>query len=92
MHYSLYLPACSNQYIPINWSQHLRCVAVSSYGRHFSVWAVKDKWWEIGGSAVSNKEQSVKHLCSIKLHQPWARRKAAVTLATSHVKSHCVSF
>ncbi len=66
----------SLQSIPVRHpdpAQCFRCLAVSSYSRCFSVWAVKDKWWETRGSAVSNEEQSVRHLCSIQLHPPQAK-------------------
>lgn len=62
-----YMPTCisSQQSIPISLTQHFCRAAVSSYSRCFSVWAVKDKRWEMGGSVVSAKVQSVRHLCSI---------------------------
>lgn len=47
----------------------VKCATVSSCDRCFSAWAVKDKWREMWGSAVSNNKQSVRHLASICYHQ-----------------------
>ena len=72
----------------------VKCETESMFGKCLCgrVWqvlhckAVKDKWWEVAGSLVSDEQQSGRHLPSIESNSRWLRQATAALLTMGNIK------
>ena len=72
----------------------VKCETESMFGKCLCgrVWqvlhckAVKDKWWEVAGSLVSDEQQSGRHLPSIESNSRWLRQATATLLTMGNIK------